>query len=112
MTSIVAIVCIFVILPGIIFGTVSEMKKAKYAAQKGDGLRASELKQIIRDAVEAAVVPLEDRIASLEDALSVAGVTIPEPESQPLLDPALLADDLESDVDEDLPAAVGRRMRA
>jgi len=114
MAEVLALIMIFGVFPSILFTFIVRLKQAKYAASAGtgDGLRASELKRIIREAVEEAVEPLEDRIAELESALDASGVTLPDLDRQPQLDPALLADDLEGDFGDDLPAAVERRTRA
>lgn len=111
MEEIVAIVSIFVILPSIIVGAVTKVKAAKYEAQarsgSGDGLRASELRRLIHDAVEEVVEPLHDRIDDLEARLGGGDVAAPR------LDPAVLADaldDPEADVDD--PAVARRRTRS
>ena len=110
MEDIVAIISICVILPSIIVGAVTKVKTAKYAAQarsgSGDGLRASELRRLIHDAVEEAVEPLHERIDSLEARLGAGG-------SEPArLDPAVLSDALDDpEADHDDPAVVRRRSR-
>ena len=112
MEEVVAIISIFVILPSIIVGAITKVKAAKYEAQArsgtGDGLRASELRRLIQDAVEGAVEPLHDRIEQLEDRLGGG----PEADTA-RLDPAVLADALDDpEADPDEPAAVRRRSRS
>lgn len=107
MDDIAAIVSIIVIFPSIIAYAVVSVKKAKYRAMESggsDGLRASELQRLIREAVEEAVEPLHDRL----DALDAADR---RPEAA-RLDPAVLADALEDPEDRDEPAAVRRRTRS
>ncbi len=112
MEDVVAILAIFVLLPAIITQAVVRSKRAKYEAEarigSGDGLRASELQRLIREAVEDAVEPLHARLDALE-----GGTPDPSPRPAGRLDPAVLADTLEVDeVDEDEPAAVRRRARS
>lgn len=106
MEEVVAIIAIFVILPSIIVQAVTSVKKAKYKAQAshGDGLRASELQRLIREAVEDAVEPLYDRIDQLEGR-------VPESRPEARLDPAVLADALDDPEADDEPAAARRRAR-
>ena len=111
MEELVAIISIFVILPAIIVSAVSKVKQAKYEAQArsgtGDGLRASELQRLIREAVADAVEPLQARL----DAMERSAETRPGH-----LDPAVLSDALEIDLDRNVEgdevAAVRRRTRS
>ena len=111
MEELVAIISIFVILPAIIVSAVSKVKQAKYEAQArsatGDGLRASELQRLIREAVADAVEPLQARLDAMEHEAEAAGGH---------LDPAVLSDSLEVDLGRDLEdgevAAVRRRTRS
>lgn len=107
MEELVAIVSVFVILPAILTSAVVRVRTARYEAQgrSGDGLRASELHRLIRDAVAEAVEPLEARLDALE------GRARPPRD----LDPGTLADVLDPDLDaewEDAPPAVRRRARS
>ncbi len=111
MEEVVAIIAIFVVLPAIIVQAVVRVKRAKYEAQAptgaSDGLRASELQRLIREAVEDAVEPLHARL----DALDV-GAPEDAPESG-RLDPAVLSDALDAEFDDpDEVAAVRRRARS
>lgn len=102
---VLAILVIFVAFPAVIFRGVANVRKAN-ASGKGGGLRASELREIVRDAVEEATAPLHDRIDTLEGLLmgedpSIAG----------RIDPELLALDAdEEDAEEASPAR--RRSRS
>lgn len=102
---------IFGLFPAILAWAIVASKRAKYSARggEGEGLRASDLERIIRDAVEDATEPLVRRIETLE-----AIATDVDAEDRPgRLDPAVLADALDSDLDEeDEPAAVRRRTRS
>lgn len=112
MEEVVGIISVFVILPAIIVQAVVKVKQARYQAEartgSSDGLRASDLQRLIREAVEDAVEPLHARIDALEGADG--------PERR--LDPAALADALDADrLDPDFEgegdlAAVRRRARA
>ena len=104
MEEIVAIVSFFVILPTIIALTVTSLKKAKYEAMKsngGDGLRASELQSLIRDAVADAVAPLVDRLEALEPDTA-----------EPRIDLSVLADVLEDGEDDRDVSAARRRAQS
>lgn len=105
MEEVIGIVSVFVILPAIIVQAVTTVKKAKYEAQarsgSSDGLRASELQRLIREAVEDAVEPLHARIDALEGSADEDG----------RIDPAVLADTLDSDLDDEV-AAARRRTRS
>jgi hypothetical protein len=99
----IAIVFIlFVILPSIIFGFIKDIKKEKYKAMAStgkaeDGIRASDLRDILREAVEDAVAPLDARIEQLEADLRASGVIAPEAR----LSAAVLADALDDDLEEE-----------
>lgn len=103
MEELVAIVSIFVILPSIILHYVTQIKRSKYEAQQGsgDGLRASELQRLIREAVEDAVEPLHERLDALEARALEAR-----------LDPAVLADALDDPEADEEAAAARRRTRS
>ena len=107
MDDLVAIISILVILPSIIAYSVVSVKRAKYRAQESgssDGLRASDLQRLIREAVEEAVAPLHDRLDALDGP--------PRRPEAGRLDPAVLADALEDPEDHGEPAAVRRRTRS
>jgi hypothetical protein len=107
----IAIVFIlFVILPSIILSFVKDIKKEKYKAMSAKdsssegGLRASELREIIREAVSDAVEPLDLRIADLEIALLNSGALSPTPSgkeavSEPRLNAAVVAEALNDETD-------------
>ena len=72
-----------VILPSIVLSFIKDIKKEKYKAlaasgAASEGLRASELKRIIEDAVADAVEPLELQIEDLEAALRDSGAITTE----------------------------------
>jgi hypothetical protein len=105
--ELLAIFSVVVLLPAIIFHHVTKIKEAKYRAQEGagDGLRASELQRLIREAVEEAVEPLHARLDALEGP--------PPRVAEPRLDPAVLAGALDTDLDaESEAAAVRHRTRS
>ena len=63
---------LFVIFPAVLFNGIAAAKKAKAGTGAGAGageMRASELRRMIRDAVEAATAPLAARITDLEERL-------------------------------------------
>ena len=112
MEEVIGIIAVCVILPSILTQAFVSVRKAKYEAQaragSGEGLRASELQRLIREAVEDAVEPLHARIDALEGPPTGADGAA----GAPRLDPAVLADALETDLDEDGEvAAVRRRTR-
>lgn len=61
---------LFVIFPAVLFNGIAAVKKAKAGTGAGAGeMRASELRRMIGDAVEAATAPLAARITDLEERL-------------------------------------------
>ena len=61
---------LFVIFPAVLFNGIAAVKKAKAGTGAVAGeMRASELRRMIRDAVEAATAPLAARITDLEERL-------------------------------------------
>ena len=103
-----AAIALFVGMPWAVFSGIAKIKAASAPERRGrdaGGLRRSDLEDIVRTAVEDATQPLVRRLETLE-----AIVTDEEPEGR--LDPAVLADALEPDLDEDAPVAARRRTRA
>lgn len=93
--EIVTVIALFVILPAIIMRGVRDIKTAKHAARASGGeLRASELRTLVREAVEEAVAPLAQRVSDLEDRLGDEPVA----HLRARLDSTLLADAVEDDV--------------
>lgn len=67
---VLALLIMLVAFPAVIFRGVANLRRAK-SSGKG-GLRASELREIIHEAVEDATAPLHDRIDTLEGLLTGA----------------------------------------
>lgn len=68
--EVLTVFILFVVLPAVVFNGIAKLKATKAStASGGDGLRASELQDLIREAVEDAVGPLVHRIADLEERL-------------------------------------------
>ena len=87
------VLALFVILPAIIMRGIRDIKAAKYASRNGTGaeLRASDLRQLVREAADEAVAPLAARVADLEERLGDESVA----SLRSRLDPALVADAME-----------------
>ncbi len=98
-----------VVLPIVLLGQIIRYRRMKLAARRGDdeGLRVSELKVMIHDAVERANAPLRRRIEQIETI-----VTSPD-DSFPLREPAACLSLPEpDDVDRNAPSRVSSRVRA
>ena len=99
------VAAIFIGMPWAIFTGIAKVKAA--GTGNGKGLRRSELRQLVEEAVEEATEPLRARIESLE------AIATEDEHATRRLDAALLAD-LESPalVSDEEPAAVRRRTRS
>ncbi len=68
--TVIGLFVLFVLFPAVLLNGLAAMKKAKAGeASKGGDLRASELRRMIADAVEAATAGLAARITDLEERL-------------------------------------------
>lgn len=71
------IALLFVAMPAVILSGIRSIKREKYRAEAerssrapaGEGMRASELKALVRAAVDEATAPLAARITDLEERL-------------------------------------------
>lgn len=111
MTEVFVVFILFVLLPAVLLYGIKEIKKVKgtKVSSGGGELRASELRAIIREAVEDAIEPLSTRVADLEERLGDESVD----DLRARLDPALLADAIEQDLDtDDVARVVARRTRS
>ena len=104
-TELFAIAAIFIGAPWAVFTGIAKVKAAG-VAQKG-GMRRSELRQLVEEAVEEATAPLRARIEALET------IATEDEHTTRRLDAALLAD-LEGPepATDDVPAAVRHRTRS
>lgn len=112
MEDVFIVFILFVILPAVIMNGIVRIKAARAATPtpSGDEMSASELRAMVREAAEEAVAPLSARLADLEERLGDESVA----SLRARIDPALLADALETDLTDDdgePPAAVRRRAR-
>ncbi len=103
---------LFVLFPAVIFKGIARIKAAKATAQasSAEEMTASDLRAIVREAVEDAIAPLSTRIADIEDRLGDESVE----SLRARLDPALLSDLVEADLTDEpgeATAAVRRRTR-
>ena len=96
---------VFVGGPWAVFTGIAKVKAAGAAKSvKAGGLRMSELKALVEEAVADATAPLRARIESLE-------AIVTDEEATHRLDAALLAD-LEGDPDDEEPLHISRRTRS
>ena len=103
---------LFVMFPAVLMKGIAGIKaaKARASAGTGDEMSASELRSLVREAAEDAVAPLSARLADLEERLGDESVA----SLRARIDPALLADALETDLTDEHgepTAAVRRRTR-
>ena len=103
--EIVAMLIVFVGGPWAVFTGIAKVKAAGAAnsIKSGSGLRMSELKGLVEDAVADATAPLRARIEHLE------AIATEDDHSSRRLDAALLAD-LQSDLDDHEMARSPRRV--
>lgn len=103
--EVLAALILFVGAPWAVFSGIAKVKAA--GAKQSAGMRLSELKALVDEAVADATAPLVERIEVLE------AIATEDEHATRRLDAALLAD-LEQDdgVREDVPAAVRRRTRS
>jgi hypothetical protein len=112
MEPVLIVFFLFVLFPAVIFKGIARIKAAKATAQasSAEEMTASDLRAIIHEAVEDALAPLSARVADLEERLGDESVE----HLRARLDPALLADLVESDLTDEhgeATAAVRRRTR-
>lgn len=90
---------LFVAFPAVLFRGVAHLRRSK-ASSRGEGLKASDLRQIVEDAVATATEPLHDRIDTLEGLLMGetpgAAASRRGRIAEPLLDDEM-SDDLDGD---------------
>ncbi|GAB5535738.1 MAG: hypothetical protein Rubg2KO_19870 [Rubricoccaceae bacterium] len=105
--EILAMLIVFVGAPWAVFTGIAKVKATNAAktVSSGSGLRMSELKAMVEDAVADATGPLRARIESLE------AIVTEDEDATRRLDAALLAD-LEGDGDGDELANQRRRVRS
>ena len=80
--AVLAILIVFVAFPSVVFRGIARLRRDKAPARSG--LRASDLRAIVHESVEAATQPLHDRIDTLE------GLLLGDPEAGGRIDAALL----------------------
>lgn len=107
MEDVLITLSIVVLMPWVVLTGIARIKKSK--ASNGGELRASDLRAFIREAVEGALQPLSTRVADLEERLGDESVE----DLRSRLDPAVLADALDHDLEaDDTVQAVARRTRS
>lgn len=102
---------LFVLFPAVLMNGIRKIKASKAARLPSGGeLRASDLRAIVREAVEEAIAPLSARVADVEERMGDESVE----SLRARLDPALLSDLVETDLTEthgEAAGAVRRRTR-
>ena len=103
-TEVFAIAAIFIGAPWAVFTGIAKVKAAN--AKQGAGMRMSELRQLVDEAVADATAPLRARIETLE------AIATEDEHATRRLDAALLADLEAPEPTDDAPAVVQHRTRS
>lgn len=103
--EVMAAFALFVGTPWAVFTGIAKIKAAGGGSGGGTSLRRSELEAIIETAVEDATAPLVRRVETLE------AIVTQEEAAMDRIDPAVLADALDHDAEEEGPIGARRRTR-